>query len=146
MQTYRTWEDLEKLNGVIRTTSHINPYKETTEEFQMVEYVISLNGKQVLNKNQHENSINIVKLFQKNKINANLDPWYVYSLYPKALWLARAAGCIQIEKISKYVNHSINDHLQFGCYFEAGMKNYFTLDKCKNELSKMKKEKSTYKT
>ena len=64
MQKYKTWEDLDKINGLVRVTSHTNPYKEDTEEYIMIEYVCSLNGQMLLEKNQQSNSLEILKLYK----------------------------------------------------------------------------------
>lgn len=138
MSTYRTWDninseyDLQIQGSKIVVTNNPNPYKENTEEYCLVEYIKSLEDKS--NYYMKDSFVkDILALYVKNKVQAPIDPWYIYSLFPKALWLARACGCIQL--VHKVID---NNKLQFACFLEAGMKNYLKIDLFKNYLTTMK--------
>lgn len=134
MENYRTWDNLDKLRGIVKLVNNENPYREGVEEYYLVEYIKSLEGKTLLNTSVDKHELNILKIFAENNIVVSGDPWYLYDLFARAIWLARAAGCIQIQKNTTRYNTS----LTFACHFEAGMINYSKDKKFMKELTKVK--------
>lgn len=134
MENYKTWDDLDKLNGIVKLVNNLNPYRDDTEEYCLVEYVRSLEGKLLLHTRVDDHNKNILKRFAEKNIIVSGDPWYLYDLFARGVWLARAAGCIQIEKVpSRY-----NSNLIFACHFESGMTNYSKDNRFVKELNNMK--------
>ena len=94
---FRTWDHSNIFRkGKIKETGHKNPYNKNSLEFYLINFILSLKGKS-LNEVKNPSQKVIKYLAEKNFVHS-IDPWSLYYLDKKAVWLALSSGCIKFEK------------------------------------------------
>ena len=113
---FRTWDNANVFRkGRIQETGRKNPYNKNSLEFHLINFALSLKGKSLI---QVKNpSQKVISYLTEKKFIHSLDPWSLYYLDKKAIWLALSSGCIKFEKAQ-----SSNDSAKrFAVFLESGM-------------------------
>lgn len=115
---FRNWDyPVYFRRGKIKETGRKNPYNKNSLEFHLINFVLDLKDKSL---NQIKNPAKkVIKYLATKKFIHSLDPWSLYYLDKKAVWLALSSGCIKFEKeINSDCENSVK---KFAVFLESGM-------------------------
>lgn len=110
-----------------------NPYATDTFEYVCVQYVID--NIKTFTKNRDRDIEGILQQLVKAGIAQSLDPWTLYDMPYRALWLARFCGCIAM-----HANESNTARPKFAVFLETGLVNLLSREDYTNFLAEMKDE------
>lgn len=111
-----------------------NPYAKDTFEYVCVQYVID--NIKTFTKNRNVDIEGMLQALVKAGVAQSFDPWTLYDMPYRALWLARFCGCVAIH-VNDYMN---TGSPKFAVFLETGLVNLLSCEDYTNFLAEMKDE------